>query len=531
MPGASLIKRNILLIGFLCLLIPLLLLLYKDFGVPWDEKIFFEVGRFYLVQVFNALHIPTNLSTEGFTPTPYHVLGHGVFMDMVTVLAGLPFPHFNFETLHLIRAFFSIPIFILAFWIMSKLVSKVYGLIAMVLLLLSPRFFPEIFYNAVDIPTTLLFIASVSFFIYYSQSKQTIFKSVVFGLLLALTVQQRLLLFFLPLLNFVFLGIVQRKHIKQFLLHQGIILIAFVFFLHLVHPYLLTHPLIGMFDMLHSAKQYPWNAAVLFEGNFFQAGVNPLPWYYLIKTIIITTPPFLLILFLLGHLSLLPHFFNRKTKPVKLTLIYIFLTFYIPLLLNSLLSPTLYDSWRHFLFLSVPIIIIASEGLHLILANKKLQISKYKDIPSYLLNPQNRNFTLFAKGVAGILILIAMLYTGIQMIKLHPYEYLYYNFLVDGLKGAYGKYETDYWGLAYKEASIWFNEHINDSSQTYRIFVEGDPLSSTTYFKPNMFLSTNIGESDYIFTFTRWNFHVNHPGKTIHTIEKEGIPLIFIKKL
>ena len=117
------------------------------------------------------------------------------------------------------------------------------------------------------------------------------------------------------------------------------------------------------------------------------------------------------------------------------------------------------------------------------------------------------------------------------MVILHPYEYMFYNSLVGGLKGVYGKYETDYWGLAYKEAIIWFNKNVNDKNLTYKIWVEGDPLSSSYYFQPNMSLANNINEADYIFTFTRWNFHLRHPGQNIHTVSREGVPLIFIKKV
>ena len=117
------------------------------------------------------------------------------------------------------------------------------------------------------------------------------------------------------------------------------------------------------------------------------------------------------------------------------------------------------------------------------------------------------------------------------MVDLHPYEYLYYNSLVGGLKGAYGKHESDYWGLGYKEAVLWFNKNINDPKKQYKIFVEGDPLSSSYYFKPNMFLTTNLLTANYLFTFTRWNFHIRHPGKTVYKVERDGIPLIFIKKL
>ncbi len=535
---SSSIKRHTLFLAFISFLLFLILLTYKGYGVAWDEKVFFNTGKYFVVKLFEVLNIPTNLSTTGFEPTSYHILGHGVFMDMLTVFAGLLFPNFNFETLHLIRALFALPIFILLYWIVSRLTSKVYGLLSVVFLLLFPRFYPEIYYNAVDIPTMLLFTLSLAYFIYYASSeieKQkssrpartlSILKSILFGAILGVTINQRLLLFYLPLLNFVFLFFLHRKDLKQLVTQQLAIFVSLFFFLHLTHPYLLTHPITGLFDIVNSAKQYPWNAAVLFDGQFYQAGVNPLPWYYLPKSMLITIPLSTLFLFILGNLRIFFIFFHsenvssnqRSYKDVtKLLLIYFFPLFYIPFLIVFVLKPTLYDSWRHFMFLTVPLIIIAVFGLHWIIDHWKL-----------IGNLPRRQAGW--KLVIGIFIFINLLFTVKKMIILHPYEYLYYNSLVGGLKGAYRKYETDYWGLGYKEAALWFNKNVNNPKKQYKIFVEGDPLSSTTYFKPNMQLTININDADYIFTFTRWNFHVRHPGKTIYTVKREGIPLIVIKK-
>ena len=40
-------------------------------------------------------------------------------------------------------------------------------------------------------------------------------------------------------------------------------------------------------------------------------------------------------------------------------------------------------------------------------------------------------------------------------IRNHPHEYVYFNPLVGGLDGAFGNYETDYWGNSIRMASEW----------------------------------------------------------------------------
>ncbi len=39
------------------------------------------------------------------------------------------------------------------------------------------------------------------------------------------------------------------------------------------------------------------------------------------------------------------------------------------------------------------------------------------------------------------------------MARLHPYEYVYFNPLAGGVRGAQDKYMLDYWGLAFKQAA------------------------------------------------------------------------------
>jgi len=131
-----LIKRHIFFLAFISFLVSLIFFTYKDFGIAWDEKVFINVGKYYLIDIFNILHLSTNLTAGGFVPTPYHTLGHGAFYDVFIILASFFLPKVDFEAIHLLRALFAVPIFMLVYWIVSRLLSKVYGLIAMIFLLL-----------------------------------------------------------------------------------------------------------------------------------------------------------------------------------------------------------------------------------------------------------------------------------------------------------------------------------------------------------------------------------------------------------
>jgi hypothetical protein len=97
----------------------------------------------------------------------------------------------------------------------------------------------------------------------------------------------------------------------------------------------------------------------------------------------------------------------------------------IPILTNSIV----YDNFRQFLFVLPPIFILAGYGIEGIF---------------------NKTPSLPWKMVLSIVVLIPGV---LAIMKLHPFEYIYYNSLVGGVKRAQDFYETDYWCTSYREAA------------------------------------------------------------------------------
>ena len=496
---------------FLTCLLLLIFLTYKDYGIVWDERYYLDTGKYYVTRLFGLLNIKTNLVTGNFYPSKVHLTSHGVLFDIASVFLTLFFKKFTLETYHLIKALMAMPIFILIGLIIYQLTNEWISLGTMMLLLLFPRFYGDMFQNSVDIPTTLSLSLLVGYFIYYLRSKKKLIQQVGLGLISAIVVSQRIILGYIFILNFLtifLIGLYKKRSIATFFGEALTISGFFVLFLHLTHPYLFSHPLKGLFDMLSTSKSFPFAAAALFEGSLVWA--YQLPWYYLPKLILVTTPLITILLFIAGFFYLIYLFLTEKKDVIKkFSYLYLLLIFVIPIVVVIWFKPILYDSWRHFLFLSAPIVLIAAFGLLLIMNIKKKLI----------------------KTLLFIAVGVNLLFTVKEMIILHPYQYIYYNFLVGGLKGAYNRYETDYWGAGYKEAITWFNKNINKGDRVYRIISEGDPLSSSYYFKKNMILTNNPYGADYFISFTRWWVQDKYSGKIVHKVERESVPLIFIKKL
>ena len=493
------LKKHYLFLIFLSLIVILIFLTYKNYGVTWDEIYYVKVGRYYTIQILNTLKIPHNFIEDNFIPEKIHILTHGVFFDVFVILLTPLFRSFNLEIYHLIKALLALLSVILLYLILLKFLSNKWALLGVILLLLFPRFYGDIFNNSIDIPTLTIFALYISLFLYFINKKDSFIRLILLSFSLSILINQRIVFLYAFLLTCSFL-------IKKPRLIFLLSIFTFIF-LHLSHPYLWQHPIIGFFDMLKASNSFPFTAANLFNGQFVPA--NQLPWFYIPKLMIITSPLSTLSLFFIGNFYLLFSILSKKTSfNLKMKYVYLLSLLYIPLIIVSVMRPALYDSWRQFIFLTIPFIIIAVFGAY--------TISKIK--------------SALIKIILFFLILINLFQTAFEMKTLHPYQYIYYNSLVGGLKGAYEKYETDYWGAANKEAVEWFNKNINDPNKIYYIITEGDPLSSVYYFKKNMIFTYDFNKANYAISFTRWNSDQKYSGKTIYKVEREGVPLVYIKK-
>jgi hypothetical protein len=65
-------------------------------------------------------------------------------------------------------------------------------------------------------------------------------------------------------------------------------------------------------------------------------------------------------------------------------------------------------------------------------------------------------------GTAALLVLGGQAEAIAEMVRLHPYEYVYFSPLVGGFTAAPGRYELDYWGVCNKRAAEWLALHHNE---------------------------------------------------------------------
>lgn len=200
--------------------------------------------------------------------------------------------------------------------------------------------------------------------------------------------------------------------------------------LYITWPGLWGNPFTGLIKSLLADSSFSWGGTTLFRGYTYQPEV--LPFYYLpfLMAIQFTVP--VILLTVLGLFAVVREF-NKNI--IDHTLLFILVAWYIvPIGLAIIVKPTIYNNFRHFLFTTPPIFFFSGIGIKTIL--------KY-----------------ISRRAVSIVIILIMLAPGIiGIIRLHPYQYIYYNQFVGGVSGAFRSFENDYWVTSFQECIEYINQ-------------------------------------------------------------------------
>ena len=127
--------------------------------------------------------------------------------------------------------------------------------------------------------------------------------------------------------------------------------------------------------------------------------------------------------------------------------------------------------------------------------------------------------------------------TLVDMVRLHPYQALYFNRLVAGsLKGAVTRYETDYWCLTFRDGTAWLQQRFQGATCREKIRVAGHSTQlQTSYYLQKtdedrrLFKAVGVGDTPhYVMATTRFGDHQNTPGRVVHTVDRQGTSLMWL---
>ena len=270
-------------------------------------------------------------------------------------------------------------------------------------------------------------------------------------------------------------------------------------------PYLWSNPIGHWMDSLALMRNFPWPGHILFNGQFYDPEKLPISYLPTLLNIQLTEP-----LLLLTYIGLIILIFSIIRKQIKLDFfLVVVLGVVLPLASLILSRATMYDNFRQILFLLPPLILLAGLGLDTI-------------------------FSILRPAALRLPLLVVLAFPGIYaIVRLHPYQYVYYNSFVGGTGGALRRFELDYWFTAYSEAARWLSNNIPGNAI---IGGDGPTYLLEPYLRSDLKLHDPGGPGepvDYFLTTSRYNQDLtSYPqAKVIHSIARDGAILTVIKQV
>ncbi|MCO6479343.1 MAG: tetratricopeptide repeat protein, partial [Phaeodactylibacter sp.] len=261
---------------------------------------------------------------------------------------------------------------------------------------------------------------------------------------------------------------------------------------------------------------------VLFAGENLLS--DDTAWYYSVLWIVKTIPLFTLVGFV-GSLFVLPAILKRYNTTAVL-LVYFATLFPVAYIIYK--DSILHDGWRHLMFIYPSMVVVAAIF--------------WVVLESFFKAQKTARYVIWA--AAGLLAVDAVLF----IVRNPQYPYVYFNPVAGGIKGAYGYYETDYWGVSVRQAIDWMEKEGILSPQMQDTVVLG-----TTFFYNTSRMTRERFDGKVKVKYVRFNNRYNEAwdygvfpsryirgahlrsgnwpnSRTIHTVDANGVPLLAIEK-
>jgi hypothetical protein len=417
------------------------LVLVGDYGISWDET----QQRLIGMVAFN--HVSQVLFPGLITPFPdvpalehFRDRDYGVVFELPAVVLERALRLSDPRSIYLMRHYLTFLVFLAGVVAMYRMASlhcgiKMAGLLAAGMLLLSPRFFAEAFYNSKDIVFMAFFaIAMTSLFFFLREPKLRTAVAHAFASALAVDVRIMGLLLVATTLTALFLLCLQGRLKWQLAAGLGsLYLLVTAGFVVAMFPFLWTDPWGNLLIAFENMSQFArWGGDVLYFGAMLPG--TDLPWHYAPAWIAITTPPVILALLFVGIFATLYRLskngFRLWQSPHELEALITLGLLTAPIAAVILLNSVLYNSWRQLYFVYPALLLLATRGAY--------------DLYGYL----QRSRTL-QNGFIVVLVAAALL-TGQWMVRAHPLQNVYFNVFAGADHNS--RFELDYWGLANRHA-------------------------------------------------------------------------------
>jgi hypothetical protein len=273
----------------------------------------------------------------------------------------------------------------------------------------------------------------------------------------------------------------------------------------------LLNPIRALFEFAH----FHYLIHTILAGTVYEMGEVPrwyVPAYLVIRLpLIVLTGALAAGVLALGRHGLGPTNMRRTRAEVGL----LWFTVLFPIACHVIGHGPGFTGMRHFFFVVPTLSVLAGIG-----ADATLE---------WLAERQRVLGLAAAAALAAALVWEASL-----MVRLHPYQYLYYNALVGGLPGAAGRYEMDYWVGVMPEAVERLQTHLEHegaaaSERRYTVGVCGERASFENAASRRLEWSRFWYEADFFIAPTQMGCDRVNNGDPVIKIERLGVLIGVVK--
>ena len=428
---------------------------FKDFGIQIEEKFHRMNGLYwlnYIAQIFNFETIFSITKFKMSLVNDYSMSKvsdmdkYGVIFDVPLAIIEIIFGIEKIENVYHSKHILSFFIFLVSsFFFFRILITRFknffLSFIGMVLFITSPRIFGDsFFYN--DVLFLSFFNISLFYFLKILENF-TVKNLIFFAIFSAITFDLRVFGIILPIALFLLLSIKSfyDKKFFEYVKFYLFYILTFFFLVILFSPYLWSAPLQNFIEIFTLLKETGIITFRILFNNEFVSNQN-VPPNYLITWILISTPIFTLIFFLLGYISFFLRFINRfvtisernifndlwrsNNERTDFTIFFLLTSYYF---IFALLNAPLHNGWRLVYFFNIFII----------------YFSIYSINNLFIFLKKNN----FRKKILFIAVVITAFYNIVYLVIYHPYQSYYFNELISDKRK--NTFEIDYHGLGAKE--------------------------------------------------------------------------------
>ncbi|MBI2617223.1 glycosyltransferase family 39 protein [Candidatus Gottesmanbacteria bacterium] len=493
------------------------LIVSSHYGISWDYHYHHYAGLYHLGISVPSIGSPAPVPFSPPDPRLTVEDPFGPFTQIIPSLSQVLF----YEKLHILPfdIAYNLPMILigslgvgLLYLMLYEWIGVVAAFFGSLFLALLPMHFGYLHTNMKDVPNAFFFTLGVFLFwklVHINTLRNLFIASISF----AVAFNTKINSIFIPVVCFFWLIISKKNEVLSFRNKRILLyfILAPVFALILWWPFW-RDPLGKLLELPTFYSRNTLNMPVLFNREIIYSGVN-IPWYYPFVYLVITTPIPILAAFFVGLVVSLKRFFG-KNHIYSLILMW----FFIPLVRYFLPKTSAIDGVRHFMEVIYPLSALSGIGISEVL--KYLRLNRRVLICVWLL---------------------VFVILGTNVFRFHPYETSFYNWIIGGTYGAWGKFDVDFWGTPQKDAVSWLNTHAPIDSVVHIVMAQS---SASMYLRPDLqryVNSKNYKESDYTVILNKESFFAMYglsaylgektrKGTIVYEVARENVPLVWVIK-